>query len=72
MGTPIWLSCRHGQLSSPCGWAGPRDEWSRSSDNVRGAGVGVSFLDGLARIDLARGLDPHTVWRMHLYVEATF
>lgn len=54
------------------GWAGPRDEWSKSRGNVRGAGVGVSFLDGLARIDLARGLDPRTVWRMHLYVEATF
>jgi hemolysin activation/secretion protein len=54
------------------GWAGPRDEWTRSQGNVRGAGVGVSFLDGLARIDLARGLDPSTVWRMHLYVEATF
>ena len=54
------------------GWAGPRDEWSKSSGNVRGAGVGLSFLDGLARIDLARGLDPRTVWRMHLYVEATF
>jgi len=54
------------------GWAGPRDEWTKSTGNVRGAGVGVSFLDGLARIDLARGLDPQTVWRMHLYVEATF
>ena len=54
------------------GWAGPRDEWSKSPGNVRGAGVGVSFLDGLARVDLARGLDPHTVWRMHLYVEAPF
>ena len=54
------------------GWAGPRDEWTTSSGDVRGTGVGVSFLDGLARIDLARGLDPKTVWRMHLYVEATF
>jgi hypothetical protein len=54
------------------GWAGPRAEWSQASGNVRGAGVGVSFLDGLARIDLARGIDPRTVWRVHLYVEATF
>jgi hypothetical protein len=54
------------------GWAGPRAEWSKSRGNVRGAGVGLSFLDGLARIDLARGVDPRTVWRAHLYVEAAF
>jgi hypothetical protein len=54
------------------GWAGPRSEWSKSKGNVRGAGVGLSFLDGLARIDLARGVDPRTVWRAHLYVEAAF
>ena len=54
------------------GWAGPRDEWSKSTGSVRGAGVGVSFLDGLARIDLARGVEPRTVWRAHLYVEAAF
>jgi hypothetical protein len=29
-------------------------------------------MDGLARIDLARGVDPTTVWRAHLYLEATF
>jgi hypothetical protein len=54
------------------GWAGPRAEWSKSKGNIRGAGVGLSFLDGLARVDLARGVDPRTVWRAHLYVEAAF
>jgi hypothetical protein len=54
------------------GWAGPRSEWKTSKGNVRGAGVGLSFLDGLARVDLARGVDPRTVWRAHLYVEAAF
>jgi hypothetical protein len=54
------------------GWAGPRSEWQTSKGNVRGAGVGLSFLDGLARIDLARGVEPRTVWRAHLYVEAAF
>jgi hypothetical protein len=29
-------------------------------------------MDGLVRVDLARGVDPKTVWRAHLYVEATF
>ena len=54
------------------GWAGPRDLWTKSSDRIRGAGGGVSFLDGLARIDLARGIEPKTVWRGYLYVEAVF
>ena len=59
-------------LFNDAGWAGPRDLWSKSRGNIRGAGGGVSFLDGLARIDLARGVDPNTVWRAHLYVEAVF
>jgi hypothetical protein len=54
------------------GWAGSRTAWSESAGNVRGAGMGVSFLEGLVRIDLARGVDPKTVWRAHLYVEASF
>jgi hypothetical protein len=54
------------------GWAGPRDEWSASSGNLRGAGAGLSFMEGLVRFDLARGVDPKTVWRGHLYVEARF
>jgi hypothetical protein len=54
------------------GWAGARDAWSRSVGNIRGAGGGVSFLNGLARIDLARGVDPRSAWRGHLYVEAAF
>jgi hypothetical protein len=54
------------------GWAGARNEWKTSPGTIRGAGVGLSFLDGLARIDLARGVDPRTVWRAHLYVEAAF
>jgi hemolysin secretion/activation protein ShlB/FhaC/HecB len=54
------------------GWAGPRNDWKTSTGYIRGAGVGLSFLDGLARIDLARGVDPRTAWRAHLYVEAAF
>jgi len=54
------------------GWAGSRDVWSKSRGNIRGAGGGFSFLDGLARIDIARGVEPKTVWRGHLYVEAVF
>ena len=54
------------------GWAGARNEWSASPGNLRGAGAGLSFMEGLVRIDLGRGVDPKTVWRGHLYVEARF
>jgi hypothetical protein len=54
------------------GWAGARDGWSKSRGNIRGAGGGVSFMDGLARVDLARGVNPRSEWRAHLYVEAAF
>jgi hemolysin activation/secretion protein len=54
------------------GWAGERREWSEGTGARRGAGVGLSILDGLARIDLARGVHPRTGWRAHLYVEAVF
>jgi hypothetical protein len=81
MGDAYWLARAElglgGSVLRPvvfydAGWAGPRTEWSESRGNVRGAGFGLSFLDGLARIDLARGIDPRTVWRAHLYVEAAF
>lgn len=54
------------------GWAGARRDWSAGRGTVRGAGVGLSILDGLARIDVARGVGPRTAWRGHLYVEAGF
>jgi hypothetical protein len=36
----------------------------------RGAGFGFGFLDGLFRIDVARGLYPLKRWRTDLYLEA--
>jgi hemolysin activation/secretion protein len=39
-------------------------------DPLMSAGVGVSLLDGLARIDLARALRPPTGWRLDFYVDA--
>ena len=54
------------------GWAGPRDLWSHPGRPMSGAGVGVSFLDGLVRADLARGINPSKRFRFDLYVEARF
>jgi hypothetical protein len=33
-------------------------------------GVGASFLDGILRVDLARGLAAPKGWRVDLYVDA--
>ena len=51
------------------GWAGVRDKYT-SANTQRGAGLGASFLDGLFRIDFARGLYPLKHWRTDLYLEA--
>lgn len=53
---------------SDIGWAGARDEfWSGRP--LLSAGIGASFLDGLIRADLARGLRSPTGWRFDLYLD---
>ena len=54
------------------GWAGDRRDWSRPGRPLSGAGVGASFLDGLIRFDVARGLYPAKQWRADLYLESRF
>lgn len=54
------------------GWAGARDAWRHPGRPASGVGVGASFLDGLIRFDLARGIWPQEQTRADLYVEATF
>lgn len=54
------------------GWAGSRSDWSRPGQPMSGAGVGVSFLDGLFRFDLSKGLRPTRGIRADLYLEARF
>lgn len=54
------------------GWAGPRDGWNAIGRPLSGVGVGASFLDGLVRIDLARGVHPRWQTRLDLYLEARF
>ena len=47
-------------------WAGPRDAFGtegwRSS-----VGIGLSIMEGLFRVDLARGVRGGSIWRLHLY-----
>ena len=40
--------------------------------NVACVGVGASFMDGLIRFDVARGIFPRAGFRSDLYVEARF
>ena len=54
------------------GWAGDRRSWSAQGRPLSGAGVGASFLDGLLRVDVSRGLYPSTQTRLDFYLEARF
>ena len=54
------------------GWAGDRHDFSNPGKPISGAGVGASFMDGLVRFDLARGIYPEKKFRANLYVEARF
>jgi hypothetical protein len=54
------------------GWAGARDGWSDVGRPMSGVGVGASFLDGMIRLDLARGMHPRWQTRLDLYLEARF
>ncbi|MEP6491958.1 MAG: hypothetical protein ABJF01_04740 [bacterium] len=54
------------------GWAGDRTKWSEVGRPASGVGLGFSFLDGLIRADLARGIYPARNWRSALYLESKF
>ena len=49
------------------GWAGSRDAIGRTQPQ-RGAGIGLGLMDGLFRIDFARGLYPNKRWRTDVYL----
>jgi hypothetical protein len=54
------------------GWAGPREAFSHPGRPLAGVGVGTSFLDGLFRFDVAKGIQPNKSVRVDLYLEARF
>ena len=51
------------------GWAGSRKTFGQVQPQ-RGAGLGFGLLDGLMRLDIARGLYPNKGWRVDLYLDA--
>jgi len=54
------------------GWAGDRDAWRHPGTPMSGVGIGASFLDGLVRFDLSRGIRPRQETRVDAYLEARF
>jgi hypothetical protein len=54
------------------GWAGSRRDVTRQSRSMSGVGIGWSFLDGMIRMDVARGLYPGKAWRFASYFEARY
>jgi len=54
------------------GWAGDRSSFGTPGKPISGAGIGASFLDGMIRFDLAKGIQPSRSLRGYLYLEARF
>ena len=53
------------------GWAGAREAWSAPGRPLAGAGVGITALDGIVRLEVARSLQGYARhrWRAELYLE---
>lgn len=66
--TGYGLPAIHLVAFSDFGWAGARDEFKVSKPLVS-AGVGVSLMDGIVRLDLARGLRAPKGWALTLYLD---
>jgi hemolysin activation/secretion protein len=54
------------------GWVGDRAKLGDVGRPMSGVGAGVSFLDGLFRFDVARGIYPRKQFRIDLYLESKF
>jgi hemolysin activation/secretion protein len=54
------------------GWVGDRSRISEIVRPMSGVGAGVSFLDGLFRFDVARGIYPRKQFRVDLSLESKF
>ena len=54
------------------GWTGDRTKMTQNIHPMSGAGAGVSFLDGLIRFDVARGIYPRKQFRVDMSLEAKF
>jgi hypothetical protein len=54
------------------GWAGQRTDFAQPGRPMSGAGVGLSLLDGLMRVDVSRGIWPERRWRLDFSLDSRF
>ncbi len=54
------------------GWAGDRRDFARPGRPLSGVGIGASFMDGMIRMDVARGIHPGRQVRVDLSLESRF
>jgi hypothetical protein len=54
------------------GWVGDRNAWGEVGRPMSGVGVGSSYMDGLIRLDISRGIFPLKQWRVDFYLDAIF
>jgi len=59
-------------LFGDLGWVGDRNHMTQDVKPMSGVGVGVSFLDGMFRFDVARGISPRKQFRVDLSLESMF
>ena len=59
-------------LFNDLGWVGDRNRMSEVGRPMSGVGVGASFMDGLIRFDLARGIFPGKQFRFSAYLDGVF
>jgi hypothetical protein len=59
-------------LFADLGWVGDRNHMTQNVKPMSGVGAGVSFLDGMFRFDVARGIYPRKQFRVDLYLESVF
>jgi hypothetical protein len=59
-------------LFGDLGWVGDRSAFSEVGRPMSGVGLGLSMMDGLIRIDMARGLYPRKQNRVSAYLNALF
>jgi hypothetical protein len=59
-------------IFSDLGWVGDRNRIRDVGRPMSGVGAGMSFLDGLFRFDVARGIYPRKQFRVDLYLESKF
>ncbi|MBI5600142.1 MAG: hypothetical protein HY944_01100 [Gemmatimonadetes bacterium] len=59
-------------LFGDAGWAGDRKNFHAPGRLMSGVGVGASVMDGMIRLDVARGLWPQKAVRVDLSIEARF